>query len=163
MLKLSQWHIFYISIDNTVQEMTNNDTTNNWVQGPINNLNLQTIDDPHVGLQACLLGPSNSTPTDGSSDQTIGINLWYTKDSTSFGFASWTAGDNTWTQEEIFSDYNGHGGVGCYVPYESNVTYVMFVNLQNETNILWKDLSTTDGWTKSGFSSVYPARTQLMI
>lgn len=41
----------------------------------------------------------------------------------------------------------------------------MFVNLQDEVNILWKDLNTTmnstvthpiGSWTKSGFPAFYP-------
>ncbi len=180
--------MFYISVDNTIQELTNDNNSNTWVPGPINNLKLNTMDDPHVGLQACWNG--SSTP----SESTDSIYLWYAKDSTTFGFASWSVGDSTWRQEKDFDDYNGHGGVACYSQYSpyiapqnstygpdtpdspygpdpqysqegGNTTYVMFVSLQNEINILWKDVNTTlkDGWTNSGFLSVCPARAQLMI
>lgn len=48
----------------------------------------------------------------------------------------------------------------------------MLVNLQNEVNILWKDINITskastthpiDVWMKSRFLFTYPAKTQLTI
>lgn len=153
--------------------MKNSNTTNNWAPGPINSLNLQTIDDPNVGLQACWYGNYyGAAPTGESSDLSIGIHLWYAKNSTTFGSVAWTAGhSNPWTQEEEFNDYNGHAGVACYTWGPGSNTYVMFVNLQNEVNILWKDQNTTlknstthpiDIWKKSGFPSTSPARIQLI-
>ncbi len=152
--------------------MKNGNTTNNWETGPIYKLNLQTIDDPNVGLQGCWYGNYYGAGATGdSSDLTIGIHLWYAKNSTTFGSVAWTVGDDFWTQEEDFNDYNGHAGVACYTWGLGSNTYVMFVNLQNEVNILWKDLNTTlqnstthpiDVWSKSGFPSIYPARTQLI-
>ena len=149
--------------------MTNSNTTNNWQTGPINNLNLQTIDDPNVGLQGCWYGNYYGNASVGdSSDLNIGIHLWYAKDSTTFGSVAWAVNTTMWTPEEDFNDYNGHAGVGCYTWGPGSNTYVIFVNLQNEVNILWKDLNTTltnstthpiDVWTKSGFPFICPART----
>ncbi|KAL2038406.1 hypothetical protein N7G274_008745 [Stereocaulon virgatum] len=151
------WHIFYISVNNTVREVTNSNTTNVWIPGPINNLNLQAMDDPNVGLEACWYGSFYSdeaynhspvpgqtiTSTGNSSDQTVGIHLWYATNSTSFDSVGWTYGDTAWTQQQTFNGYNGHGGVGCYSWGPGSDTYVFFVNPQNEVNILWKDLNTT--------------------
>ena len=151
--------------------MKNSNITNYWETGPINNLNLQTIDDPNVGLQGSWYGNYYGNASTGdSSDLTIGIHLWYGKDSTTFGSAAWAADTNTWTQEEDFDDYNSHAGVACYTWGPGSNIYVMFVNLQNEVEILWKDLNTTlknttthpiDVWTKSGFPSIYPAKPSL--
>ncbi|KAL2053207.1 hypothetical protein ABVK25_006532 [Lepraria finkii] len=151
------WHIFYISVNNTIQEVINSNATNVWAPGPINSMNLQAMDDPNVGLQACWYGSfysdaaykhspvpgQTTTSTGNSSDQTVGIHLWYATNSTSFDSVGWTYGDTTWTQQQTFNGYNGHAGVGCYSWGPGSDTYVFFVNLQSEVNILWKDLNTT--------------------
>lgn len=145
--------------------------TNVWRPGPINKLNLQAMDDRNVGLQACWYGgfysdaAYNHSPIQGApdtptntSDQTVGIHLWYARNATSFESVGWTHRDTAWAPQEIFDGYNGHAGVGCYSWGPGSNVYVMFVNLQDEINILWKDLNTTkDGnethpintWTKS--------------
>ena len=153
--------------------MTNSNTTNVWIPGPINALQLQAMDDRNVGLEACWYGSfysdasydhspvpglATNTTTGNSSDQTVGIHLWYATNSTSFDAVGWTYGDSTWTQQQTFNGYNGHAGIGCYSWGPGSDTYVFFVNLDNEINILWKDLNTTltgnathpiDTWTKS--------------
>ena len=79
--------------------------------------------------------------------------------STAFNSVGWTYGDTSWAEQQIFNGYNGHGGVGCYSWGPTSDTYVFFINLQNEVNILWKELNTTlkgnathpiDVWTTVG-------------
>ena len=159
--------------------MINSNTTNVWTPGPINALQLQAMDDRNVGLEACWYGSfysdasydhspvpgQTNTSTGNSSDQTVGIHLWYATNSTSFDSVGWTYGDSTWTQQQSFDGYNGHAGVGCYSWGPGSETYVFFINLDNEINILWKELNTTlvgnathpiDTWTKSKSPTEYP-------
>ena len=132
------------------------------------------MDDPNVGLQACWYGhsedfyghspvPGQTKATGTGSDQTVGIHLWYAKNSTSFDAVGWTYGDTAWSEQQTFDGYNGHAGVGCYSWGPDSDTYVFFVNTDDEINILWKDLNTTltgntthpvNEWTKSGSSLI---------
>ncbi|KAL9592183.1 MAG: hypothetical protein Q9179_006973 [Wetmoreana sp. 5 TL-2023] len=165
------WHIFYISANNTITEIINSNKTNVWSPGPINHLNLQPMNDPNVGLQACWYGsfysdvsynhspvPGQSNNTTSQSDQSIGIHLWYAKNPTTFQSVGWTYGENEWNLQQTFESYNGHAGVGCYSWGPGSNTYVFFINMENELNILWKDLNTTlkstsrhpiDQWNKA--------------
>ena len=151
--------------------------SNIWIPGPINNLNLEAMDDHNVGLEACWYGsfysdaaykhspvPGQGPATGNSSDQTVGIHLWYAVNSTAFNAVGWTYGDTVWSEQQTFDGYNGHAGVGCYSWGPGSNTYVFFINLQDEVNILWKDLNTTTAdnsthpintWTKSE-SILYP-------
>ena len=86
------------------------------------------MDDPNIGLEACWYGsfysdaeykhspvPGQSSSNSGnSSDQTVGIHLWYAVNSTTFNSVGWTYGDTVWSEQEYFNGYNGHAGVGCY-------------------------------------------------
>ncbi|KAL8728501.1 MAG: hypothetical protein Q9181_005320 [Wetmoreana brouardii] len=165
------WHIFYISANNTITEIINSNKTNVWSPGPINDLNLQPMNDPNVGLQACWYGSFysdvsyNHSPVPGQnnniasqSDQNIGIHLWYAKNPTTFQSVGWTYGGNEWDLQQTFERYNGHAGVGCYSWGPGSNTYVFFINMENELNILWKDLNITlnsttrhpiDQWNKA--------------
>ncbi|CAD6573250.1 MAG: hypothetical protein ASARMPREDX12_005920 [Alectoria sarmentosa] len=172
--QIATWHIYYINVNNTITEVINDNTTNVWRQGPINDLHLQAMDDPNVGLEACWYGsfysvaaynhspvPGQTTTTGNSSDQTVGIHLWYASNATTFNSVGWTYGDDTWTEQQTFNGYNGHAGVGCYSWGPGSDTYVFFINLHNEVNILWKELNTTltgnsthpvNVWTNSNIS-----------
>lgn len=55
----STWHVFYISQNNTLKQRTNSNTTNIWVDGPINDMNLQVFDADMVGMQACWVSVAN--------------------------------------------------------------------------------------------------------
>ncbi|KAI4114233.1 MAG: hypothetical protein LQ338_008028, partial [Usnochroma carphineum] len=167
----AMWHIFYINTNNTITEIVNSNKTNVWRSGPINDLNLQAMDSANVGLQACWYGsfysdaaynhspvPGQSNNTVSSSDQTVGIHLWYAKGPTSFQSVGWTYGDTAWQLQQTFDGYNGHAGVGCYSWGPGSDTYVFFMDSDNELNILWKDLNTTlknttrhpiNQWTKT--------------
>jgi len=141
------------------------------------------MDDPNVGLEACWYGsfysdaaynhspvPGQGPSTGNSTDQTVGIHLWYAMNSTAFNSVGWTYGETTWSEQQTFDGYNGHAGVGCYSWGPSSDTYVFFINLQNEVNILWKDLNTTTAsnsthpintWTKSKSSTTHLFKNRL--
>ena len=150
----AQWHIFYINVNNVVSEVINSNRTNVWTPGPLNKLNLKAIDDTSVGLQACWYGsfysdvaykhspvPGQDNATTTDTDLAVGIHLWYANTATSFNSLAWVYGDTAWTEQQDFGPYNGHGGVGCYSWGPGSNTYVFFINLQNEVEILWKDLN----------------------
>lgn len=52
----SIWHVFYIDENNKIKQRSNSNTTNVWVDGPINSANLTANDADQVGLQACWYG-----------------------------------------------------------------------------------------------------------
>ncbi|KAG8530554.1 uncharacterized protein KY384_005057 [Bacidia gigantensis] len=150
------WHIFYINNENYITEVVNSNKTNVWSPGPINKLKLQPMSDTHVGLQACWYGsfysdedynhspvPGQTNKTITDTDQKVGIHLWYATNATNFDSYGWAYGTNTWEQQQSFSPYNGHAGVGCYSWGPGSDTYVIFTDLDNNMNILWKDLNTT--------------------
>lgn len=116
------------------------------------------MDDPKVGLQACwygsFYGDANYThsPVPGAvdlnntadvSDQAIGMHLWYGINDTAFNEVGWTYSANTWTQQQVFTGYNAHAGVGCYSWATGTVSYAFMMNLDQEIEILWKDLNTS--------------------
>lgn len=130
-----------------------------------------------VGLQACWYGSFygdatyNHSPVPGqeantagnSTDQSVGIHLWYGNNDTSFNEVEWTYGSNNWTEQQIFNGFNGHAGVGCFSWGPGSVSYVFMVNLQNQVEIWWKDLNTTlkanathpiNTWTNSMFDPI---------
>lgn len=114
------------------------------------------MNDPNVGLEACWYGgfysdaaykhspvPGQTTSSTNSTDQTVGIHLWYAMNGTAFNSVGWTYGDESWAEQQVFNGYNGHAGVGCYSWGPTSDTYVFFVNMDNKVNILWKELNTT--------------------
>lgn len=141
------------------------------------------MDSTNVGLQACWYGsfysdaaynhspvPGQTNTTLSSSDQTVGIHLWYANGPTSFQSVGWTYGDTAWQSQQTFDGYNGHAGVGCYSWGPGSATYVFFMDLDDELNILWKDLNTTlknttrhpiNQWTKSELLATIKTRVQL--
>lgn len=134
-------------------------TTNIWRDGPINQLKLKAMDHTNVGLQACWYGSFYGTPNQNqtSKDSVIGMHLWYGKDSTTLEEVNWTYNTTDWSRQDNFTA-NAHAGIGCYSWGEGSVSYVMMVNLDNQVNLLWKDLNTTirstpihpiDKWTNT--------------
>ena len=162
------WHIFYIDQQNTIKQRSNSNTTNVWVDGPINNLNLKANDADQVGMQACWYGSDygdsdyKHTPLPGqnsnsSYSNSVGMHMWYASDSSTFQQLGWRYGDTVWAHQGSFENKNGHAGVGCYSWGGGTVTYVMMVNQKNTVEFYWRDTntsltSTTDHpineWTK---------------
>ena len=132
-----------IDNNNVIKQRTNSNTTNRWVDGPINKAHFVANDADQVGLQAVW-----SASYDGDSPK-YGITLWYASDNTSFQQLGWRYGDATWTHEDNFSDMNGHAGVGCYTWGTGTVMYSMFVNTKNTVEFYWKDTNTTTESTET--------------
>ncbi|KAK5743144.1 hypothetical protein LTR17_002905 [Elasticomyces elasticus] len=148
----STWHIFYIDVSNQIRQRTNSNTTNVWVDGPVNLANLTANDADMVGMQACWYGSDygdsdylhTPLPNGGDaeySDQ-VGMHLWYASDDTTFQQLGWRAGDDVWELQQSWLGLNGHAGVGCYSWGPGTVTYVMLVDLNNTVNFYWKDTNT---------------------
>lgn len=109
---------------------------------------------PNVGLQACWYGSFYGTanyvhspiPGTGSNttsqDSVIGMHLWYGTDPYTQEEVNWTYNTTQWYLQDNFTA-NGHAGVGCYSWGPGSVSYVMMVNLDNDVNVMWKDLNST--------------------
>ena len=149
----STWHIFYIDQNNQIKQRSNSNTTNVWVDGPINKRNLTALDADMVGLQACWYGndygdvdythtPLPTSGGDAAFSEDVGMHIWYASDETTFQQLGWRDGDNDWTFQQSWLNLNGHAGVGCYSWGPGTVTYVMFVDQQNTVNFYWKDTNT---------------------
>ncbi|TKA81928.1 hypothetical protein B0A55_01921 [Friedmanniomyces simplex] len=150
----STWHIFYIDVNNNIKQRTNSNTTNVWVDGPLNLANVTANDADTVGMQACWYGsdygdsdythtPLPSQGGNAAYPNEVGMHLWYASDDTTFQQLGWRDGDAAWTFQQSWVGYNGHAGVGCYSWGPGTVTYVMFVDLNNTVNFYWKDTNTT--------------------
>ncbi|KIW00254.1 uncharacterized protein PV09_08145 [Verruconis gallopava] len=154
------WHIFYIDQNNKIREKINDNTTNQWREGPIGDMNLIAMNDTAVGLQACwygsFYGDANYThspiPGTGSNttsqDQVIGMHLWYGESPTLLQEVTWTYNTTQWYRQESFVA-NGHAGIGCYSWGPGSVSYVMMVNLDNAVQVSWKDLNSSVPATES--------------
>ncbi|KAF2718068.1 hypothetical protein K431DRAFT_142310 [Polychaeton citri CBS 116435] len=149
----SQWHIFYIDRNNTLRQRSNSNTTNVWVDGPIGDLNLKVLDADQLGMQACWYGsdygdtdyvhtPLPDAGPDSEFQNEVGMRMWFAKDNTTFSQYGWRAGDAQWTFDHDWTNLNGHAGVGCYSWGPGNVTYTMFVDLENTVRFYWKDTNT---------------------
>jgi hypothetical protein len=149
---ISTWHIFYIDSNDIVREKISDNTTNQWRNGPIGDLQLQAMDDPNVGLQACwygsFYGSANYSHTPlfntGSQNYTgkdavIGMHLWVGTDPHTIREVNWVYNTSSWSHQETFTA-NGHAGVGCYSWGPGSVTYLMTVDLDNSVNLMWKEL-----------------------
>ena len=147
-------HIFYIDQTNKIREKINDNTTNQWKEGPIGDLNLIAMNDSNVGLQACwygsFYGDANYThsPIPGtgqnttSQDQVIGMHLWYGESPTMLQEVTWTYNTTAWYRQESFIA-NAHAGIACYSWGPGSVSYMMTVNLDNEVQVAWKDLNSS--------------------
>ena len=175
-----QWHIFYIDTNNTIRQRSNSNTTNVWVDGPVNAQKLVANNADQVGLQACWYGndygdvdyvhtplPQNGDGSNSSikSHNEYGMHLWYASDNTTFQQMGWRQGDLNWTFQGSWTDKNGHAGVGCYSWGPGTSNYVMFVNKQNTVEFWWKDTNTNltsttkhpiNAWTNSKFNHSGP-------
>ncbi|KAF2269247.1 hypothetical protein CC78DRAFT_605597 [Lojkania enalia] len=175
------FHLFYISKNNTLRQITNTNVTNIWQQGSLSSLNLSVYDSPSVGLQACWKGnfygdsDYSKFPTfSGEQNQIpfedrIGMNIWYAKDDSTFQQYAWYNGQEDWVAIQEWRGMNTHAGVGCYSWGVGTVTYAMMVNKDNDTEIWWKDTNITltsedkhpiNSWvnsTNAAIGDVYPA------
>jgi len=180
--QLSVVHLFYIDKNNIVREKISDNNTNTWRNGPIGDLNLQAMDDPNVGLQACWYGsfygdtatkdfptPTGAAANNVSFYQKYGMNLWYPSDENTFQQYGIYEGLPEWTFEKKWAGFNTHAGVGCYSWLPGSTEYAMFVDTHNAVEIWWKDidqnLTSTEAhpinaWvnaTNASIPNVYPS------
>ncbi|WPH03131.1 Hypothetical protein R9X50_00600600 [Acrodontium crateriforme] len=159
----STWHIFYVDTNNTLRQRTNSNTTNVWVDGPLNSASKRVVfDADQVGMQACWYGSDygdsdythtpiqgENTTSSSSSSNEVGMHLWYASDSTTFQQLGWRDGDTEWEFQQSWTQKNGHAGVGCYSWGPGTSTYVMFVDTNNTVEIWWRDTNTSVASTAS--------------
>ncbi|KAF2438242.1 hypothetical protein P171DRAFT_437303 [Karstenula rhodostoma CBS 690.94] len=167
-------HIYYVSKDNQVNQRILSNATNLWENGPINDMKLDVLDNPSVGLQACYKGSfygdsdykklptangeQNKVPFTGST----GINLWFASDESTFQQYVWYSNDeDAWVKVSPWTNKNVHAGVGCFSWGAGSNTYTMMVNENNSTEIWWKDGNSTsvssdkhpvNAWTNSSLA-----------
>lgn len=166
----TQWHIFYIDVDNYVRQKSGNNRTSLWTNGTLNALNLKVYDADLVGLQACWYGSFYgdadyvhsplATDTSGAKSYPgeVGMHLWFASNATTFEQYGWRDGETTWKHLHTWSNKEGHAGVGCYSWGPGTVTYTMMVNLDHTVEVWWRDTNSTlrstrnhpiNVWTKS--------------
>ncbi|KAF2008911.1 hypothetical protein BU24DRAFT_359236, partial [Aaosphaeria arxii CBS 175.79] len=146
------FHVFYISKENIVRQVTQTNVSNIWQPGPLSKLNLTVYDSPgNVGLQACWKGnfygdsDYSKMPTPSGEKNKIpfediqGMNIWFATDDSTFQQYAWYAGFEDWGALDKWQGKNTHAGVGCYSWGEGTTTYTMMVNKANDTEIWWKD------------------------
>ena len=151
--------------------------TNKWDDGLISGMNLAVYKAPSVGMQACWKGNFYGGKSDDSDtnnfgdgiDKSVGMNLWYPSDDSTFQQYVWYKGSNKWERSNPWQGKNVYAGVGCYSWEDRSTTsYTMMVNKENMTEIWWKDTDTglkskddhpINSWTNStagGIAGVHP-------
>ncbi|XP_014554514.1 hypothetical protein COCVIDRAFT_104758 [Bipolaris victoriae FI3] len=143
----------YVDRNNTIRQVTQDNITDIWQGGSLNDLNLKAFDSPTTGLQACWKGNfygdedytkfptasglNNTKPFENSQ----GMNLWFATDDSTFAQYAWYSGrqDDTWVSIKPWPGFNGHAGVGCYSWGEGTTTYAMMANKNNAVEFWWKD------------------------
>jgi hypothetical protein len=95
------------------------------------------MDSPNLSFQTCygtFMGPRMTT---------FGIHLFYATDAHTVEQADWVNGTTEWTIQGRVT-VNGNAGLGCYAWNQtSSVMYLMFINLDNDGSIMWKDQNTS--------------------
>jgi hypothetical protein len=165
-----------------VRQKLNDNTTNIWQDGPLNDLNLTVYNAPNVGLQACWYGnyygdsDAADFPTRDGQNNTIafnadtkGMHLWYPTDESTFKQFGWYEGQEQWVEQHTWENMNAHAGVGCYSWGPGSTTYTMMVDQQNTTTFWWKDtnrnqtstdehpINTWENATEFAIRDTYPA------
>ncbi|ORY07031.1 hypothetical protein BCR34DRAFT_570945 [Clohesyomyces aquaticus] len=175
------FHIFYVSKNNTLRQMTMTNVSSIWEPGILSDLNLPVWNNPTVGLQACWKGNfygdsdySKFPTTSGEQnnipfEQRLGMNIWYPLDDSTFQQYAWYQNKTTWAQLDKWQGKNTHSGVGCYSWGAGTTTYTMMVSKSNAVEFWWKDTNTTlvsedshpiNSWqnsTQSAIGNVYPS------
>jgi len=131
----TEWHLFYININNVVWETISNDKGRSWHDGPLSG-RISVLNDPgpNVSLRACYATKMNSTAD--------GIILWATTSETNIVEYSWLYGSTNWDLTGNYS-VNGHAGIGCYTWNGTN-WYTMNVDQDNTLNVWWKNTAVAD-------------------
>jgi hypothetical protein len=108
-----------------------------WSEGLLSVLNLSPLSDSHIAFEACFDGNS------GTPDTPAGMQVYYAASASTVQEVSWIEGDKGWTIGKAFTA-NGHAGLGCYTWSTTlTVRYIMYIDLNNDLRMMWKDLDTT--------------------
>jgi hypothetical protein len=94
------------------------------------------MNDAHVAFEVCFdnnLGPPINA---------YGIQLFYATDPFTIQEVNWAEDSSTWTIGLPFAA-NGHGGLGCYTWGPDTVQYIMYIDLDNNVKMMWKDVDRT--------------------
>jgi len=126
-----------INQDEQVRHRVNSNTTNTWVDGTLNDLDLVTFSGDQVGMLACWYGNPDLNVTTNDPTDAVGIRLWYPPVENVFQEISWRPSTNTWTLEQNWSGMNGHASPACFSWGDENETYVIFVDLDDQAVIYW--------------------------
>jgi len=127
-----------IDKDHIVRQRTADSTSQEWSDGPINDLQLTAFDGDLVGLHACWVGKDRQAP----------LRLWYASDNATF--QEYVRKRNGWTRERTWEGYSGAAGVGCYSMGVGDLIYVALINTSNELEIWYRDIANQQSeWEQS--------------
>jgi hypothetical protein len=107
--------------------------------GALSSKKLVAMQGQDVGMQVCWYQAAAT----GQPSRT-GMHLWYASDAQTLQEYLWEdSGSNprSWTYQNSFIA-NGHAGIGCYSwDTAPPINYAMMVNLNNDVNVLWKNMN----------------------
>lgn len=124
---------------NKLRQRTMDNVTLAWRPGLLNDLDITTLDSNRSGLIACYYdGPVDSDSYNSSSDYSS-IRLFVATGETTFEQLSWQPGMSSWVIEQQWSGMNGHAQPACNGWSPGSVTYVMFVDEDDQVAFYWRD------------------------
>ncbi|KAF2430562.1 hypothetical protein EJ08DRAFT_633660 [Tothia fuscella] len=123
------WHLFYVDQQNHIREKVRKTPSTTWTEGALTKPKATAMNDPHVTFQFC-------------PDQKGGIQAFYATDPQTIQRINWIYGADAWMEKDDFTA-NGHVGMACYTWGAGTAQYKMFVSLNNEVKVSWKDTNTS--------------------
>lgn len=141
-----------------VRQKSFSNVTGIWTDGLINNLNLKAATADLGGMQACWsngqdwksfkFGDSVPPPTINTTATGLGgMYLWYASEENMFDQYGIIQGSSSWEKQGTFPGMNARAGVGCYFWGPKTVQYTAMVDLQNTTEVWWKDTNSSTAST----------------
>jgi hypothetical protein len=134
------WHLFYTDRDNILRQRTRTSLNSEWQDGPLGDLKLSPMNDSNVAFEVCY--ESYTSPDTFG----LGMSLYYATDAQTVQGVNWMLGQTEWTPTESFT-MNGHAGIGCYTWGLTTIQYLMYLDLDHNLKMMWKDLNTTKAST----------------
>ena len=126
-----------VNKDNLVRQRSLDNITYVWTDGPLNDMNLKTLDADKIGLQVTWYGGTISNVDLNGTDHMTGMRLFVATSETTFDQLAWRSGLPQWIWEQSWPNQNGHANPACYSWAKGTTTYVMFVDLDNKINMYW--------------------------
>ena len=138
-----------INNNNSLRQRFIDNQTFTWYDGPLNDLDVSTLDSESVGLQACYYnGPIDSVGSVSlnGTNPNSGMRLFVATSETTFAQYAWRSGFTSWVQEQSnWSGVNGQATPACFGWAAGGTTYVMFVDEQNAIQLYWSVSLLIDG------------------